>query len=269
MNSNPLQQYFRQPGLYIDLPSRAEFYPEGTIERTENNRYPVFPMTTADEVSFNMPAGSSDGSFLVSLIQSCLPNIKDAWKMPGIDLDKVLLAIKIATYGNVTELDGQCPNCNHRQSISVDLQSCINQIKAPDFKIPIEYSDLKIFLKPMNFREISNNNQLQYEEQLVLDSLQSDDINDQEKLTRVTQVLEKINSAVISALSSNISYIKTPKDVVSEPAHIIEWLRNCDRNNFDLIKNQIIAVKTQSEIKPVTVKCSNCGTDYQQPISLN
>ena len=33
--SNPLQKYFRQPKIYIGLPSKGNWYPDGSIEKTE------------------------------------------------------------------------------------------------------------------------------------------------------------------------------------------------------------------------------------------
>ena len=39
--SNPLSKYMRQPTIYIELPSKGEYWKEGSLERTENNQYPV------------------------------------------------------------------------------------------------------------------------------------------------------------------------------------------------------------------------------------
>ena len=54
--SNPLQKYFRQPKLYITLPSKGKFYPGGVFESTESGELPVFSMTAKDELTFKTPA---------------------------------------------------------------------------------------------------------------------------------------------------------------------------------------------------------------------
>ena len=45
---NPLSQFFRQPSIYIKLPSQGNYYPEGAIEMPQNGELPVLPMTAID-----------------------------------------------------------------------------------------------------------------------------------------------------------------------------------------------------------------------------
>ena len=51
MENNPLKQYFRQPAIYIRLPSNGRFYPPGAIDMPPNGELPVLPMTTLDEIT--------------------------------------------------------------------------------------------------------------------------------------------------------------------------------------------------------------------------
>ena len=46
--ANPLKKYFRQPKLYINLPSKGKFYPAGSLNMPETGELPVFPMTAKD-----------------------------------------------------------------------------------------------------------------------------------------------------------------------------------------------------------------------------
>ena len=41
IEQNPLRKYFRQPKVYITLPSKGKFYPKGSIELPENKEFPV------------------------------------------------------------------------------------------------------------------------------------------------------------------------------------------------------------------------------------
>ena len=38
ITANPLMKHFRQPKLFIDLPSKGLFYAPGSLEKTENNK---------------------------------------------------------------------------------------------------------------------------------------------------------------------------------------------------------------------------------------
>lgn len=96
---NPLSQWFRQPKVYIKLPSNGEFYPHGALDKSANGEYPVYAMNAKDELMFKTPDALLTGQSTVEVIKSCIPAIQDPWSMPSIDLDVALVAIRIATYG--------------------------------------------------------------------------------------------------------------------------------------------------------------------------
>ena len=98
-NTNPLGKYYRQPQIYIRLPSKGKYYGPEVFTPTETGEIPVLPMTAKDELAFKTPDAMMSGQATVDVIQSCVPNFKNAWKMVNFDTDAVLLAIRIATYG--------------------------------------------------------------------------------------------------------------------------------------------------------------------------
>ena len=49
--SNPLQQFFRQPALYIRLPSEGRQWPPGSINMPPNQEIPVLPMNARQGMS--------------------------------------------------------------------------------------------------------------------------------------------------------------------------------------------------------------------------
>jgi hypothetical protein len=49
MANNPLQQYFRQPKIFINLPSQGVYNKPGSIQGEVSNM-PVFGMTGMDEI---------------------------------------------------------------------------------------------------------------------------------------------------------------------------------------------------------------------------
>ena len=97
---NPLAKHFRQPVIYLKLPSGGAYWPDGSIDLPLNNEIPVLAMSTKDEIVLKTPDALLNGQGVVNVIQSCCPNIKDAWKMPSVDVDATIIAIRIASYGN-------------------------------------------------------------------------------------------------------------------------------------------------------------------------
>ena len=79
-NNNPLTKFFRQPAIYLKLPSNGAFWPNDAIELPLTGEIPVYPLTTKDEIILRTPDALLNGEGVVEVIQSCCPSIKDAWQ---------------------------------------------------------------------------------------------------------------------------------------------------------------------------------------------
>ena len=123
--SNPLEKYFRQPKIYLKLPSGGEFYLDGTLDLPTNGEVPVYPMTAKDELTFKTPDALISGQATVEVIKSCVPNIKDPWLMPSIDLDAVLIGIRLATYGKELPYTALCSDCTNETEFIVDIENLL------------------------------------------------------------------------------------------------------------------------------------------------
>jgi hypothetical protein len=268
MTQNPLNQYFRHPALQVSLPSGGKFYAENTINLSNINQYPVLPMTRQDELVFMSDLGQVTGTAVVSVIESCIPDIKDAWTMPAIDIDKLLTAIKIATHGPNLSIAAQCPSCQHEEKISVDLSDAIEHMSAVDYSVPEQIADLKVFFKPITYREITDINQNQFSE-VDVESLLQDNADPAMQAEKIDELLSKVRSLSTQVLTKNIHLVQTPAAEVCDPEHIAEWLRNCDRNIYMQLQNSIVARRALAELKPVAVTCSNCSNQYTQAYSLD
>lgn len=269
MNPNPLNQYFRHPVLHVSLPSQGKFYPKNSIDLTQDNQYPVLPLTRQDELVFMTATGQINGSSIVSIIQSCIPNIKNAWKMPVIDIDKILVAIKIATHGTQLDVVSTCPNCEHSNQMLVDLQSVIDQIPAPDYSAPVEIEDLRVYFKPISYQQLTDNNKIQFNEEDIVSMLQDSTIDEHVKSDKIEKLLEKVRALATTVLCQNIQRVETPTAKVEEPEHISEWLNNCDRTVYMQLQDSIVKYKVDTEIKPADVTCTNCATSYQHVYNLD
>jgi ribosomal protein S27E len=269
MDTNPLRQYFRQPAIYIRLPSGGKFYPPGALIETANNEYPVYAMTTMDEITYRTPDALFNGTAVTAVIQSCVPAIQDAWKIPGMDLDTILIAIRIATYGHELDLDTKCPKCEHEAAYGVDLRGIMEKIRAPDYNQALQLGDLRVHFRPMTYQQMNDNSMAQFEEQKIMQVLTEDPTGNSDQVSRLGEVLKKITAITTRALAQNIKLVEVPGTQVTDSNHIMEWLSNCDRNTFARIRDHIIDSKAQGEIPPLDIKCQGCGHDYQQNFTLD
>jgi hypothetical protein len=268
-SANPLKQFFRQPAIYLRLPSGGDFWPADSLDMPSNSELPVFPMTAIDEITYRTPDALYNGQAVISVIQSCIPNIKNAWDTPGIDLNAILVAIRIASYGHSMELTTKCPSCEHEGEYSADLRTVLDTLKSGEFHQSIKHKDLEIHFHPMNYRQQNETNHLQFEQQKNIQIIQQSDLTDDQKIEELNKSLKKITELTIDALKWSIASIRTPQALVTEPEYIHEFLTNCDRKLFTQIKDHIIQLRDASEIKPLLIECSECHTKYQQMISLD
>ena len=267
--TNPLRQYFRQPAIYVKLPSQGKNYPAGALNIPATGELPVYPMTAIDEITYRTPDALFNGQATVNVIQSCVPDIKDAWAVPSIDVDTLLVAIRIATYGHEMNFETTCPKCQHESERVMDMRTVLDTIGSADYSQTIRSGDMEIFFKPLSYKNMNDNNQMQFESQKLLSGLPDNELPDAAKMSALGDALKKITEITVSAMSQSISAIKTPQALVSEPEFIREFLTNCDRIVFNQIRDFIVDLKTKSEMQPLKIACSDCQHEYEQSITLD
>ena len=153
--NNPLKKYYRQPKQFIKLPSEYEFYPEGTIDVPESGEVAVYPMTAKDELLFKTPDALLNGEATVRVIQSCVPAIKNAWAMPSIDIDAVLMAIRMATYGQRMSMKVVIPNTKIEKEFDLDLQQGLDKLLNARYDKKAFFEDMEIELRPLNYAQFT------------------------------------------------------------------------------------------------------------------
>ena len=267
--NNPLRQYFRQPAIYIELPSRGKFYPQGALNMPQTNKLPVYPMTAIDEITYRTPDALFNGQATVNVIQSCVPDIKNAWSIPSMDIDTVLVSIRIASYGHEMGFSTQCPACQHVSDQAIDLRNVLDSMRPVDYAKPITSGDMEIYFRPMSYQNMSDNNKLQYENQKMLQNIPDGAGTDVDKMSALSKALQEVTAMTVKALAQSIAMVKTPTAMVSEPEFIEELLKNCDRKLFNEIRDYIVTNKAQSEMQPIKLTCPECKHEYQQTVTLD
>jgi hypothetical protein len=267
--NNPLKQYFRQPAIYVKLPSLGKNYQPGSLTMPPTGELPVYPMTAIDEITYRTPDALYNGQATVNVIQSCVPDIKDAWAVPSTDIDTLLIAIRIASYGHDMDFGTTCPACNHSSEQTLDLRTVLDSIRIADYSKTVTAGDMEIFFKPLTYKHLNNNNQMQYENQKLLQMLPDSEIPDAEKMLALSDALKKITDITVIALSQSIAAVKTPQATVYEPEFIEEMLKNCDSKLFNQIRDFILDLKASSEMQPLKLICSECNHEYEQNITLD
>lgn len=268
MPENPLKQYFRRPSIYIRLPSAGKYYAPGVIELPPNGELAVYPMTAVDEVTSKTPDALYNGNAIVEIIKSCVPGIKDPWKLNSTDLDTLLIAIRVASNGEAITVESTCPECGSTHDYSLNLQSLLAGQTPVDYDGVLSIRDLEVKFKPITYHESNAVNLAQFEIQKTI-SVLNDFEDTPEKAAKIQEAIKKLNALMVDILVQTVEWIRTPEVTVSDQAFIKDFLLNCDRATHNEIKNHSIKLKTQNQLKPFKIQCVNCQHIYDQEVVLN
>lgn len=253
---NPLKKYFRQPKIYVSLPSRGKFYGLNSLEETETGQLPVFPMTARDEITMKTPDALVNGQATVEVIQSCIPNIKNAWDIPIIDLDIILVALRVASYGETMEVNIKTPVTKEEKTYSLNLVNILNDLSTIEYNNVIELEDMTVYIRPLTYRDFTKTSMKAFEEQKIFKILNNEKISEDEKLLKFNESFKKLTDITITTLEKSIMKIDIDGVSVTDPNHIKEYVDNADKKFYRSVIEHVEKEKAKFSIKPLVVNAT-------------
>jgi len=252
---NPLAGLMRQPKIYIKLPSGGQYWPQGSIVIPENGDLPVYSMTAKDELLLKIPDALMNGQAIVEVIQNCIPSIKNGWAIPNIDLDVILIAIRIATYGEKMKVP-----LDNKNLLDVDYEVDLRNIMADlvgqinwDPVVPVN-ADLTIFVKPITYKLITDGAMQSFETQKIIQIANNSDLEEKEKVKMFKESFDKLNLLSIGIVNNSVYEIQSSQGSTKDPAYIKEFMENVDKGVFDAVKAHLEKMKDQNTIKPLQIQ---------------
>jgi hypothetical protein len=265
--TNPLQRYYRQPKIYISLPSKGLYYDEGAFHGDYNN-VPIFGMNGMDEIMYKTPDALFTGEATTKVIESCCPFIKDASRMPTLDVDSIVTAIRIATFGEMLTVNHSCPNCANEDSFEIDLKVFLDYFSSLTFDNKIQVGDLLVTLKPLSYQELTEVNIENFKLQKMLRQVQ-DIASEEDQQKQVDLVYKNLADIQTQLFIKSIESVQIPEGVVDQVDFISDWVKNSDRILYEKIKEKLESNKAKWQTPPQPVKCSACGTEDTVTVNLD
>lgn len=265
--NNPLQKYFRQPKIYIKLPSKGLYYDPGSLSG-DYNSVPIFAMTGMDEIVYKTPDALYSGEATMQVIESCCPYIKDAKSIPSIDIESFIIAIRIATFGDKVNVDQVCANCGAENSYEVPLNSML------DYYADLQYNntlvineELSIKIRPLKYFEMNHYAIENFKLQKTLMQIDDAPTEDQQKL--LTDIYQNLADLQLDLFVTSIESVKLGSDVVTDKQLIQQWLANSERELFQNIKTLIETNRNMWTAPPQKVNCSACKSTNELSLILD
>lgn len=273
---NPLSSYMRQPKIYISFPSRGKWWEPGSLDFTENGEYPVYSMTAKDELMFKTPDALLNGQSMVDVIQSCMPNIKNAWNIPTIDFDLILIAIRLATYGDKMPITHKIPVINEEIEHELDLRVLIDSQQKNQWieQIVIDPNFI-IYVKPLTFKNLTKTSIQAFETSRILNMVNDPNLSEEQKIKVFNESFSKLTAVTIDIVAESVYKILTPDGEVTDADFIKEFLSNADKDLFQKIQTHLQDLKKKNDLPPLELttteeqQSKGAPATYTIPVSFN
>lgn len=267
MANNPLKKYFRQPKIYVDLPTRGIYCEPGTVIG-DTEAMPIYGMTGMDEIIMKTPDALLRGESTVKVIESCCPVVKNGWNLSILDLDLIMVAIRIATYGNTMTVGHQCPECKSENDYEIELGNIINHFKRCVYDGKIVLKDLTINLRPLTYKVWTEFQLKSFNiQRQVAQAGQLEDTDEAQQL--VAGLFEQIGILQRETILTQIDTVEVSEGVVDQKSFIQEWVENSEQVIFEEIKKRIELNRKAWEIPELSVTCPDCTAESKVAITVD
>lgn len=270
--SSFLQNYQRQPKLFIDLPSKGKYYDASIIDDEQYVQIPVFGMNAMDEILFKTPDALFSGEATAQVIRSCIPTILDPWKLVGFDIDYILIAIRIATYGDDMGITCTCPSCGENTDVNVGLTKMIQTYDSYQTEYNFTLEDLNFILKPITYKQLTDFAVENYTyERTLLQIGQQEDIDEKQKNTAMKDVYNKVSELNLRIAVSYIDTITNGSDSESDINEITKFVTSNDAVFYQNLKDGITDLSNKWKLPSLKVQCASeeCNNEYNTKVELD
>jgi hypothetical protein len=244
----------RQPKIYIRLPSNGDYWPPGSLDITETGEYPVYSMTAKDELMLKVPDAVMSGQAVVEVLQHCMPNIKNAWMIPQIDLDIILIAIRLATYGEKMNTPISIGNDEELEYV-VDLRTIMDTLQSQITWDPIVSvnENLTVFVRPMNYKQISESALKTFETQKIMQIVNNENMDEETKVAAFKESFSKLTDVTLGMVQSGIYRVDSSEGSTDNPEFIKEFVENVDKDIFNAVQDHLEKLREINSIKPIQI----------------
>ena len=270
--SSFLQNYQRQPKLFVDLPSKAKYYDASVLDGEQHVQIPVFGMNAMDEIMFKTPDALFGGEATAQVIQSCVPTIKEPWKLVGFDIDYILIAIRVATYGDDMPVMTTCPKCSGKTENNVSLTKMIQSYENFPVDHSFDMNELTFHLRPLTYKQMTDFSveNYTYERQLI-QVAQDTNLSDDDKNNATKEIYNRINDLNLRVAISYIKSISNSTESETNIDTITQFVIQNDAVFYNKLKESVFELSNRWRVPKIKVQCAEeeCNHEYDSKVELD
>lgn len=268
-NPNPLAAYFRTPAVQQALPTGGHFLSEKP-QTAINGEFAIYPMTAADEIVLKNPDALLNGDALERLFKSCIPGIANPREISVPDIDTVMLAIKLASFGDALEVNLKCPKCGNEFSTETSIRGILATMTTLDVEDTVIRlsDDLVVKLRPYDFECKTILDLKTFEEAKMFEFLMNQEMDELEKQRKFNKAYERMAELNLDLLSRTVVSVATPQGEVTEREYIEQFVRNTDRAAIKLISDKLKSLSEAGVSRDLEAQCPKEDCNHTWVTSL-
>lgn len=269
-NTNPLADFYRNPKLYVSLPSGTDFYTKDIVEMPEVGELPVYPMTAKDDLLTKNPDALLNGDAVIKLVKSCVPAVINPAELLAPDMEAILIAIrKASSKDKFMEVARNCPECDAENKFDLDLALVLSNAQEIEAIKEITLSNgLLAELSPTNYIHTVQGAKAVIEQNRNFQNI--DPSQSDEQLKALGDALEKLSIMNYQVIIESINSITIPNgDTVTDPVLISEFLENVEKEIGMELNDAVSDINNGGVEKDLEMQCSECEHVYTTSINFD
>ena len=269
-NTNPLADFYRNPKIYVALPSGIDYYGADVVEMPEVGELPVFPMTAKDDLLTKNPDALLNGDAVIRLVKSCVPAVKNPAELLAPDMEALLIAIRKASSGeDLMDVSRNCPECEAENKFDLDLGVVLANAQEIEAVKDITLSNgLTASISPTNYIHTVQSAKAVIEQNRNFQSI--DPSQSDEQLKALGLALEKLSTMNYQVILESINSITIPNGAtVTDPVQISEFLENVEKEIGIELNDAVSDINNGGVEKELEMQCSECEHVYKTVINFD
>lgn len=279
-----LSDFKRRETIFINLPSGGHLYPPGSLVPAPSGEIGVKPMTAADQITLSNPEALISGDATVKIIQSCVSGVLYPETLLAPDVEAIYAGIRLATYGETTELELHCPKCNHYHAFDMPIRYSLDNMTTlpedPKATINVNGGDgaqeLDIYVRPYTLVESTQDANIKFQQtkaaQLLFkddDNLENPDLNS-EFFKSIQNIASETVKLVSQCIIKIVDHETGAEFDLSDKSLILDWINNLPAKEAEKITSLVGELNSKYGIKKeIDVVCESCKHEWKSEINFD
>ena len=235
------------------------------------DRIRIRPISILEESSVRDPLMMISGHAVAKLIKRVAPFVTDPGKLCEIDVQAILIASRIASYGSQMTAKHQCPSCNETSELIVDLNNHIQSFTSfteeefSEYDLMLPEAGQSIRLRPIPYEDTIDVTMGLIKASISAEDLEkhNDNVLDAGFIEAYRKQFDQNLTTNLDAITSSIYFVTTKLGKqVHDPLVIKEWLLRLLVVDVTFITKRISDINAKIHEKSIIdYKCDKCDND--------